>query len=171
MIDPGQQARRPGLAVRRNAPDRDAAEAHPVIGALAPDEARARTFAAHPMPGEGDLQRRIDGLGAGVGEEHVVEPGGRDLHQRVGEREGRRMRELKRWRVVERLELLRDGLRDLRTPVSGVDAPQPRHRIEDLPPLGRPVVHALGSREQPRLGLELTVGCERKPERLQIGAA
>jgi hypothetical protein len=44
------------LAIRRDAADRDAAEAHAVIGALAADEARALRFALRAMPRERDLE-------------------------------------------------------------------------------------------------------------------
>ena len=98
-------ARRPDLAVRRDAAHRDAAEAHAVVAALAADQARARAFAAHAVVGERDLQRRVDRLGAGVGEEHVIEALGRDLHQLIGECERARVRHLERRRVVQRLEL------------------------------------------------------------------
>jgi hypothetical protein len=90
-----QQRRRPGLAIRHDPAHRDAAETHPVIRTLPADEPRARALAAHAMEGERDLERRVHGLGARVGEEHVIEPRRGDLHERVRELERHRVRHLK----------------------------------------------------------------------------
>jgi hypothetical protein len=64
------------LAVGDHAPDRDAAKSDAVVPAFAADEARARALAPRLMVAEGDLQRRIDGLAARVGEECIVEIAG-----------------------------------------------------------------------------------------------
>jgi hypothetical protein len=80
VIHARQQVGRPNLAVRRDAADGDAAESHPMVAALTPDEARARSLATHALVGERDLQRGIHRLRSRIGEEHVVEPLGRDLH-------------------------------------------------------------------------------------------
>jgi hypothetical protein len=45
------------LAVVDDAADRDAAEVHAVIAALAPDQAGARALAARAVIGDGDFQR------------------------------------------------------------------------------------------------------------------
>src|SRR5207253_3672020 len=86
-------------------------------------------------------------------------------------REPGRVSHLEGRRVLHGLELARDRLDDLPPAVTGVHAPQSRHRIEDLTPLGRPVVHAARLREQSRLRLELTVGGEGHPERFEFGSA
>src|SRR5262245_33059029 len=72
MVDTGQQ-RAPLLAVVHPAAHRGAAEADAMIAALAADQARARALPARTLPGERDLERRIDRLGAGVAVEGVVE--------------------------------------------------------------------------------------------------
>ena len=64
------------LAVAGDAADGDAAEADAVIAALAADQALARALAADAVIGERDLERGIDRLRAGVGEEHMVEIAG-----------------------------------------------------------------------------------------------
>ena len=171
VVDPRQQRPRPGLAVRRDAAHRDAAEAYAVVAALAPDETRARGLTARAVPGEGDLQCRVDRFRSGVGEKHVIEPLGRDFHQLVCQRERPRMTHLEGRRVVQGLELARDRLSDLPAAVSRVDAPQSRDRIEDLSPLGGPVVHAARFREQPGFRLELAVGGEGQPERFEFRSA
>jgi hypothetical protein len=48
--------------------------------------------------------------------------------------------------------------------VAGVYAPQAGGAVEDLPVVGRPVVHAFGAGEETRRFLELPVCRERHPE-------
>jgi hypothetical protein len=139
-----------------------------VIGALAADQPGARSLAAHAVERHRDLERGVDRLGARVGEEGMIESARGDLHQLVRELERGRMRHLEGGCEVECLELARNCLSDLTTAVSGVHAPQPRNGVEDLPALRRPVVHAARPREQPWCRLELAVGGERKPERLEV---
>ena len=62
------------LPVPRNAAHRHAAEVDAVVASLAPDELDPGTFPARPVPAQRNLQGGIDGLRAGIGEEHVVEP-------------------------------------------------------------------------------------------------
>jgi hypothetical protein len=69
VIDAVQHRRREHLARRQQAADRDAAEADAVVALLAPDEARARSLSAQPVIAERDLERGVDRLGAGTGEE------------------------------------------------------------------------------------------------------
>ncbi len=163
-----RQGRAEELAVVDHAAHGDAAEADTVIAALAADEALARGFAAHAMPGQRDLERGVHGLGARIREEHVIEAGRRQLDDAVRELECGGMAELERRRVVECRELLRDGLDDLPPPVPGHHAPESRRAVEDLPAVVRPVVHALGAREQPRRGLELAIRRERHPEGFEL---
>ena len=63
VVDAGQQ-RPEETAVVDDAADRDAAEVHPVIAALPPDQAGPAALAPSAVVGEGDLQRGIDALGA-----------------------------------------------------------------------------------------------------------
>ena len=100
VIDAGKQ-RAEELAVGDDAADRDAAEADAVIAALAPDQARARAFAAHIVIGERDLERGVDRLRAGIAEEHVVEIARRQRRDPARELERLRMAELEGRRVVE----------------------------------------------------------------------
>jgi hypothetical protein len=122
------------------------------------------------MERDGDLECGVDRLGARVGEEGVIEPARGDPHQLVRELERGRMPHLERRREVERLELACYRLSDLAPSVPGVDAPQPRHGVENLAPLGGPVLHAARAREQPRCRLELPVRGERHPQRFQVAA-
>src|SRR5262245_20613836 len=52
----------------------------------------------------------------------------------------------------------------LRPAMAGVHAPQAGSAVENLPPFGRPVVHALGAGEKARRLLELAVRRKRHPE-------
>ncbi len=104
VIDAGKQ-RAEMLAVGDDAADRDAAEIDAVIAALAADQADAAAVALHAVIGERDLQRRVDRLRAGIGEEHMVEALRRDRGQARGKLEHLRMAHLEGRRVVELKEL------------------------------------------------------------------
>jgi hypothetical protein len=164
-----RQLRAEELAVVHHAADRDAAEAHAVVAALAADEPRARSLAANAVVGERDLERRIDGLGARVREEDVIESLGQPVDDLVGEAERRRVAHLEGRRVVHLRDLPAHRLGDLLAAVARVHAPQARDAVEDLAPFRRPVVHPGGAREQPGLRLELAVGREGHPEGFEIG--
>ena len=163
VVDAGGHHRRPSLAVGRHPTQRHAAEIHAMIGALTGDEAGARTFAAQTVVLQCDLQRRLDGFGAGVDEEHMVHALRGDLDDLVGQFKGHRMTHLERRGEVHLLQRAGDRLTDLGAAVAGVDAPQTGHAIENLPAFRGPVVHALGMRQQARLVLEVAVGRKRHP--------
>ncbi len=127
-------------------------------------------FAAQAVIRDRDLERSVDGLGARVREEHVIDVAGRELDQPARELEAGRMAHLERRRVFHRRELLAHRLGDFLAAVPGVDAPQSGDAVENLAAVVGPVVHALGAREQTRLRFELTVGGERHPECFEIGA-
>ena len=102
---------REGLAVAHHAGERDAADVDAVVGALAADEAQALRLAAGAVIGHRHLQRGVDRLGAGVGEEDVVERLGQERRHPVGELEAAGVAELERRRVVvlEHLRVHRVG--------------------------------------------------------------
>ena len=79
-----------------------------MIAALAADQAGAGALAVDLVIGERDLERGVGRFRAGIAEEHVVEPGGRQIGDAAGELEGLRNAELERRRVIQRLGLLAD---------------------------------------------------------------
>ncbi len=167
MIDPGQQGAEE-FAVIDDATDRDSAEADPVIAALAPDQAGAGAFAAHPVIGDGDFQRGIHRLRPGIAEKDAVQIVRQHVLQAGRQLECRRVAHLERGRIIHLGHLGLDRLDDLRATVTGIDAPQARRTVQHLPPLRRRVPHILGADEQARIGLELPVGGKRHPERAKI---
>ncbi len=167
VVGSGQQ-RAEELAVVDHAADGNAAEADAVIGALAPDQALARAGPAHVVIGDGDLQRRVGGLRAGIGEEHVVEIARRQRGQARGQLKGQGMAELEVRGEVEFGRLALDRRDDRGAAVAGVAAPKGRRRVENCAPLRRVVVHVLGARDQARPLLERAIGRERHPERGEI---
>ena len=167
VVDAGEQ-RAEEFAVGDDAADRDAAEADAVIAALAADQARARAFAADVVIGERDLERGVDRLRAGIGEEHMVEAGRRQRGDAARELEGLRMGELERGRVVELGRLGADRLDDRVAVVAGIGAPQAGGAVEHGAAVGGVVVHVLGARDQPRRGLEGAVGREREPVGVEV---
>jgi hypothetical protein len=159
---------REGAAVIDHAADRGAAEADAVIAALPTDQARARGLAVGAMIGQRDLQRGIARLRAGIGEEDAVEAGGCDLGQTIGEFEGERMAHLERGGEVEGGELLLNGTGDLAAAVAGIGAPEASRSVDHLAAVFGGVIHALRGCEHARCRLELAVGRERHPERLEL---
>jgi hypothetical protein len=168
MVDAGQE-RAEVHAVLHHAAHGDPAEADAVIAALAADQARARSLAARPLVGQGDLQGRVDGFGTRVGEEDAVQALGRQLRHAPRELEGKRMAEVEGRGVVELAGLPANGLDDARAAVPGVDAPEPRRAVQDLSAVVGVVVHALRTRDDARVGLEPAVRRERHPEGVEIG--
>jgi hypothetical protein len=120
------------------------------------------------MIGERDLERGVDRLGAGVGEEDPVEALRRDLGEPLGEVERQRMAHLERGREVQRHQLPLDRGGDLLAAVAGIDAPETGGTVDHLAAVDGGVVHALGRGEQARRLLELPVGRERHPERVGL---
>ncbi len=169
VVDGGQQRAGEGLAVGRDAADRDAAEAHAVVAALAADQAGALAFAAGAVVGQGDLQGGVDRLRTRVGEEHAVQALRHEAGDRGGGLEGQRMAELEAGGVVHDAGLARDRLDDLLAAVAGVHAPQAGGAVQHLAAVGRGVVHALGRRQHAGMRLELLVGGEGHPEMGQVG--
>ena len=161
------QARTEGLAVGDDAAHRNAAEAHAMVAALAADHPEALALAARAVVREGDLQCGVHRLGTRVGEEQVVQVAGEEGLQPPGQLEGQRVAHLEGGREVHGVDLARDRVGDGLAAMAGVHAPQARGRVEDLSALGRPVMHALGARQQPRVLLELPVGGEGHPEGVQ----
>ena len=113
VIDAGQH-RPKHLRLFDHAADRDAAEADAVIALFAADQAGALALAAGAVIGQRDLERGIHRLGAGIGEEHVVEWLRRNRGQAFGQHEGQRMAHLEGRREIQRGDLLADRLHDAR---------------------------------------------------------
>ncbi len=168
MIDARQHGRAEEFAVIDHAAHRHAAKAHSVIALLAADQAGALARAAGPMVGNRDLQSRVDGLGARIGEEHAIHPRRCDRRQPIRQFERDRMAHLEGRGEFHGVELARHGVGDFAPAVAGIDAPQARHRVDHLPAVGGPVVHTLGARQQSRVGLELTIGRERHPKGVEL---
>ena len=167
VIHPGQQ-RAEELAVAHDPADGNAAEIHPVIAALAPDQPGPRPLPDRPLVGDGDLQRRLHRLRAGVGEERVLHSLRRDVHQPVGQLERLRMAHLEGRRIVHLRRLALDRRGDPRPAVPGIAAPEARRPVQHPPPVRGGVMHALRGHEHARRLLELPIGRERHPERPQI---
>ena len=167
VVDARQHGAEP-FAVVDHAADRDTAEADAVIAALAPDEAGAGALAVGPVKGERDLERAVDGLGAGVAIEGVIEVARQHRGMARRQFEGLGMAHLERWRVVHLVELLGDRRLDLLAAVAGVDTPQARRSVDDLAALRRPVVNTLGLGQHPWILLELPVRRERHEEGFEI---
>ncbi|MND80119.1 hypothetical protein D3C80_718830 [compost metagenome] len=131
VIHPPKQGAEP-LAVAGNAPHRDAAEADPVVTALAADQPGAGALTAGPLPGQRYLERSVDGFRAGVGIEDVAEALGGYLHQLVGQLERQRVAHLERGGEIEVGDLLGDRLGNLAPTMARVATPEPGSAIQYL---------------------------------------
>src|SRR3546814_10268726 len=63
-----------------------------------------------------------------------------------------------------------DLIGDFRPAMPGIDAPQSCRAVHDLAAVGATIIHAARAREQARRALELPIGRERHPERIECGA-
>ncbi|MNS98125.1 hypothetical protein D3C72_1324820 [compost metagenome] len=157
------------LAVGRDAAHRDAAVVHAVVALLAADQARLAGLALGAPVGARHLQRGVGGFGARAGEEHVVQAGGRQFLDLVGQLERERVAELEGGRVVELGDLAAHRLGDLGAAVAQARAPQARQAVEDLAAVVVGEVGALGLHDDPRIGLEVAVAGVGHPVRLEPG--
>src|SRR5579863_4517068 len=136
MKNDGQE-RAEEFAVVDDAADRDAAEADPVIAALAADEPRARALAADIMVGERDLERGVDGFRAGAAEEHAIEIGRRQRGDPARQLEGIGMGKLEGRGVIELGGLALDRGDDRIAIVPGIAAPEPGEAVDYGAAVGR----------------------------------
>ena len=80
----------------------------------------------------GHLERHLDRHRAGVGEEHVLQPVGRELQQPSPQRDGRLVGEAAEHHVAHPPELAGDRRVELGHGVAVDRAPPRRHRVDDL---------------------------------------
>jgi hypothetical protein len=102
--------------------------------------------------------------GPEFGEEDMIETSRRDLDDAPGELERGRMAHLERGDEIEFGRLGLDRFDDPLLSVSGIDAPEPCHAVENPAAVLRDVVHAFGADEEARLGFELAIRRHRQPE-------
>ena len=110
----------------------------------------------------------VGGFGAAGGEEDVVQPGGREGLQLVGQLERQRMAELESGRIVELRGLLAYRFGNLASAMAEPRAPQAREAVEHLAPIAVGEVGALRRHDHARVALELAVGGEGHPELVEI---
>src|SRR5262249_6155913 len=167
MIDRGGQLRGELTSVRLDAADGCSAKAYPVIAACASDKTNTvRPTLGLPI-GQGDLEGRGDRFRTRMAEEDVIEIAGKHLRELLRELEGERVRHLEWRRVVHDARLLSDRRRDRFATVSGVHAPKSGGSVEDLPTVGRGVVHTISGDEHPRRPFEGAIRGEGEPELFQ----
>ena len=155
------------LAVGHDAAHRDAAKVHAVVALFAADQARLGALALGAPVGAGHLQRRVGRLGARAGEEHIVQPCGRQFLHAVGQLERQRVAKLEGGGVIELHRLLADGLGDLAAAMAQARAPQARETVENFAAFGVGVVGTAALHDHARVGLELAVGGVGHPVRVQ----
>ena len=170
MHDAGD--RQPALGVHAaHAAERGAGHRRAVVGVVAADDDLALGLAEHVPVAAHHAHDGVVALRARAGEEHVLELRRRDLGQQFGQLDRRRRGGLEEG-VVEGqlLHLPRRRVDQLLLAVADVDAPQARHRVEDLRALAVPQVDVVGARDDARAlaGQRLEVG-ERMQEVRRVG--
>ena len=110
---------------RRERPQRGA-----VVGDLAGDEFVLLAFAVGAVVVARQLQRRLDRLGAAVGEEDAVEVARRQVGDPRGEFDRPRVGVAPQGEEVELFDLARGGLAVLGAAVAGVDAEERREAVQ-----------------------------------------
>ena len=167
VADVRQQVIEVGVAIRRDTADRDPAESHAVVAAKPTHESRALVIAARLVIGDRDLERRIHRLGAGIGEEDVIQIARRQFGQLRRELKRERVPHVEARGVVERRRPPGDRFDDALPAVSSIHTPESGRAVEHRVPINVLVVHPLGRDEETRGLLEGLVGGERHPELVQ----
>ena len=159
------------LAVTADAAEGGAGDVDAVVATGTTDEAGLGRLAFQAPVGLGHLHRGVGALGAGTGEEHVIELARHQVGDLLGQLERQWMAVLEARRIVEGAELLGHGLLNFLARVTGAAGPQTGQAVVDLAALvvGQPV--ALGRYDQARVALEVAVGGERHPVRIQLELA
>ena len=159
------------LTVATDAAQRGAGDVDAVVATGTTDETSLGGLAFEAPVGLGHLHRGVGALGAGAGEEHVVEVARHQVGDLLGQFERQRMAELEAWRIVEGTELLGHGLLDFLARVAGAAGPQAGQAVVDLAALIIDQPTAFSTHDQTRVALEVAVGGERHPVRIQLELA
>src|SRR5690606_5330354 len=108
--------------VPADAANGEAAETHTVISFCTSNEFGASPLAPCPVIAASDLQRSVDSLRPGIGEEHVVQAFRRLFHQAAGEFKGARVAHSEGGNIVKAPSSVSDRLDDAGLGMACVDA-------------------------------------------------
>jgi hypothetical protein len=142
MIDAAYHERGEHLSICGNPSYRDAPEPDAMVGALAADDASARSLAPDSVICNGDLERCIDSLGAGIGEEDAIRRSSGQGRDAPCQLECRRMGYLKARAIVEALDLIADSLDNARIRVPERCTPKSRETVENAPSIKEGVIRS-----------------------------
>ena len=163
VVHPRQQLCAIDLAVGRQAAHAHATEVHTVVTLLAANEHVAVAFTAGTVVGQGDFEGGVGRFRAGVAKQHLVQIARRHGGDHLGGLEGLVVAGLKSRGVVQRVQLLFDGLVDRLAVVACAHAPQAGDAVDHFFAVVRGEVHALGPHEHARVLAESAVGGEGQP--------
>ena len=137
-----------------------------VVRVVAADEDRALGLAQQVPVAPHHAHHGVVAFRAGAGEEDVLELRRRHLGEQLGQLDGGRRGRLEE-AVVEgqRAQLLRRGIDQCLLAVADVDAPQARHRVEDLLAVAVPQIDVLAPGDDARA---LARECLEVGERMEI---
>ncbi len=159
------------LAVAADAAQGGAGDVHAVVATGTADQLGLLRLAFQTPVGAGHLDGGVGALGAGAGEEHVVQLAGGEAGDLLGQLEGQRVAELEAGGVVEGAELLGHGFLDFLAGVTGTAGPQARQAVVDATALVIDQPTAFGGDDQAGIALEVAVGGEGHPVGIQLQLA
>src|SRR5690606_1546991 len=116
-----------------------------------------------PVIAASDLQRSVDSLRPGIGEEHVVQAFRRLFHQAAGEFKGARVAHSEGGNIVKAPSSVSDRLDDAGLGMACVDAPKAGHCVEDAAAIRCDVMHSFSAAKHSWMGKKLAHGRKGHP--------
>jgi len=159
------------LAVAADAAEAGAGDVHAVVTAGAADELALARLTFQAPVGAGHFHCRVGALGAGAGEEYMVEVAGHQRGNLFGQAERQRVAVLEARRVVQAAQLLGHRLLDFAAAVAGAAGPQAGQAVEHLATLVIDQGVAVGADNDARIALEGAVGGKGHPVGVQLELA
>ena len=163
VVHAGQQLRAVHLAVGGQAAHAHAAKVHAVVTLFSANEDVSVALAPRAVVGQRHFQSGVGGLRARVAKQHFVQVAGGHVGNHLRRFEGFVVAGLERGGVVQRIELLFDGLIDGFAVVPSAHAPQAGNAIEHFFAVVGGEMHALGTHKHAWILAESAVGREGQP--------
>ena len=163
VVHPRQQLRAIHLAVGRQAAHAHAAKVHTVIAFFSANEDVAMALSPRAVVGQCHLQCGVSRFRTRAAKQHLVQIAGRQIGDHGRCLKSLVVADLKRGGVVQGVQLFFDRFVDWLAVVARRHTPQTGNTVQDLLPVMRGEVQALGRDHHTRILAKLTVACEGQP--------